>query len=228
MDAGGAVAAVALQGVAVAGSVIGTGMKIEEGIADYNRARQDTAARRKDSADEATRRIRATNTEGLRQIGATREQGVLGLKEQSAQAAFQGRMAMTQAEMTASSAVAGLGASGVRAKGSPLMAAQQNVDLAFAAADRTIAQGNAGVKMGGLQLKTGLGNIDAQTKLATGNLAAQSTLATNEYNRRIAESTRKRDELVKNKAAMLVVAGMGASGSLASSFYDLGTDQGWW
>ncbi|KKL79100.1 hypothetical protein LCGC14_2018270, partial [marine sediment metagenome] len=104
---------------------------------DYNQAITDIQAR---SA--------ATTAEATRRIGTTKEEGVLSLKEQGAQAAFEGRMAMTQAEMVASSEEAKLGASGVRAKGSPLAAAQQNVDLAFAAADRTIERGSAGMAMG--------------------------------------------------------------------------------
>ncbi|HEC61758.1 MAG TPA: hypothetical protein ENI27_05830 [bacterium] len=187
-----AVAAMAAQGV-------GTRMKIEEGIADYNQAITDIQAR---SA--------ATTAEATRRIGTTKEEGVLSLKEQGAQAAFEGRMAMTQAEMVASSEEAKLGASGVRAKGSPLAAAQQNVDLAFAAADRTIERGSAGMAMGGVRLKTGLADI-----------GAQETLLTAEYARKRAGMLRKRDELQKNKTAMVALAVVGGAPSLGTSFYNL-------
>ena len=111
----GAVAAwvnVGAQAAAIAAQGQGTAMKIKEGIRDYTQAVSDLTAKGTEAQQEAQRRI-----------GTARAEGVLGLKEQGAQAAFEGRMAMTQAEMVASSEEAKLGASGVRSTGSPLTAA---------------------------------------------------------------------------------------------------------
>ena len=195
----------ALDIAAIAATATGTAMKIDEGIGDYNRAIADVKARSGETTAEATRRI-----------GTTKEEGVLSLKEQGAQTAYEGRMAMTQAEMVASSEEAKLGASGVRAKGSPLFAAQQNVDFAFAAADRTIEKGSAGMAMGGVRLKTGLADIKAQ-----------ETLLTSEYARREAEMRRKRNELQRNKGAMIAISALGGAPGLASSFYGVSRDMGW-
>ena len=187
--------ATAIAAMVAAGAA--TKYKIEEGIADYQQAIADVQAKSAETAAEATRRI-----------GATKEEGVLSLKEQGAQAAYEGRMAMTQAEMTASSEEAKLGASGVRAKGSPLLAAQQNVDLAFAAADRTIESGKAAVSIGGVQLKNTIAGI-----------GAQESLLTSEYARQQREMERKKKELQENKGSMVAWAVAGGSVGLASSFY---------
>jgi len=128
----------------------------KEAIIDYWYAMEEMKAQAAEAGVESERRL-----------GTMKEEGVLSLKEQGAQVAYEGRMAMTGAEMAASSEEAGLGAAGVRAKGSPLAAAQQNVDLAFAAADRTIERGSAGVTLGGVKLKTGLADIGAATSLLT-------------------------------------------------------------
>ena len=128
----------------------------EESIEDYWAAIEETKIRSEEARGEAERRI-----------GTLKEEGVLSLKEQGAQAAFDARTAMTQAEMVASSEEAKLGASGVRAKGSPLLAAQQNVDLAFAAADRTIEAGKSAITIGGVKLKTGMSDIGAASSLLT-------------------------------------------------------------
>jgi len=141
----------------------------KEAIIDYHYAMEEL----KKKAAEA-------RGEGERRIGTAKEEGILSLKEQGAQAAFEGRMAMTGAEMAASAEEAGLGAAGVRAKGSPLLAAQQNVDLAFAAAERTIETGRAGVALGGVKLKTGLADI-----------GAAESLLTEQYRRQYAEYWRK-------------------------------------
>ncbi len=175
-----------------------TAMRVEEGIRDYEQAITDLNAKNKEEQQEAERRI-----------GTTRTEGVLALKEQGAQAAFEGRMAMTQAEMVASSEEAKLGASGVRATGSPLSAAQQNVDLAFAAADRTIERGNAGAAIGGFRL----GNIMA-------DIQARSTLLTSEYMRQGTAMVRKRKELKENKKMLVGVAVAGGAPALGTSFYN--------
>jgi len=190
-DVAAAIAAMAATGV-------GTEMKINEALSDYTNAITDVQERSTESADEAQRKI-----------GTTRSEGILTLREQAAQTGFEGRMAMTAAEMAASREEARLGASGVRAKGSPLAAAQQNVDLAYAAADRQIESGNAQMKIGGLRLTHSLGDI-----------SAQSTLLTSEYSRQSAELTRKKTELEKNKAKMIAVAVAGGLPGIASSFYN--------
>jgi len=194
---------VAAQAAAWLASMGATKYKIEEGIADYGRAITDIKARIKETQAERDRRIAITKTEG-----------VLGLKETAAQAGYEARTAMTQAEMIASSQEHRLGASGVRMHGSPLMAAQQQVDLAFAAADRTIEQGQAAVKMGGLKLGSALANI-----------GAESSLLTAEYQRNQAELAFKKGELEANKAKMLLWVGLGGLPGLASSFYD--TSKNW-
>ena len=190
---------VATQIAAMVAMGVGTKMRIEEAISDYSQAIKDVQAQSAETATEATRRI-----------GVAKEEGVLSIKEQGAQAAYEGRMAMTGAEMVASSEEAKLGASGVRAKGSPLAAAQQNVDLAFAAADRTIERGSAGVAIGGVRLKNVMAGI-----------GAQETLLTAEYARKQAEMERKKKELQENKAAMITVSAAGGVGALGSSFYNL-------
>ena len=199
-----AIAALALQVTAIGAEAWGTGLKIEEGIGDYAQAIADVKARSAEITGEAQRRI-----------GATRKEGILSLKEQGAQAAFEGRMAMTQAEMVASSEEAKLGASGVRAKGSPLLAAQQNVDLAFAAADRTIEKGSAGIALGGLRLGTGMADIKAQ-----------ETMLTSQYARKQREMERKKKELKENRTALIAVSAAGGFGAIGTSFYAIGKE-GW-
>ena len=139
-----------------------TAAERSEAIEDYWAAIEETKVRSGEARGEAERRI-----------GTLKEEGVLSLKEQGAQAAYDAKTAMTQAEMVASSEEARLGASGVRAKGSPLLSAQQNVDFAFAAADRTIETGRAGVALGGVKLKTGLADIEAASSLLTEQYARQ-------------------------------------------------------
>ncbi len=176
-----------------------TEMKVDEGIEDYSRAIADVKARSGEVSAEAQRRI-----------GTTKEEGILSLKEQGAQAAYEGKMAMTQAEMVASSEEAKLGASGVRAKGSPLLAAQQNVDLAFAAADRTIEKGSADIALGGVRLKTGLADI-----------GAQETMLTSEYARTQAEQERKKKELQANRSDIIKWAKVGGLAGVASEFFNV-------
>ena len=190
-------AMVAAQVTAMAATAAGTDMQIGEAIADYNAEIGQVQARSAETADEANRRVEAQTKEGA-----------LALKERGAQSAFDSRMAMIGAERTASGQEARLGASGARAMGSPLLAAQQNVDIAFAAADRTVEKGNAGMKLGGLQLESGLAGI-----------RAQETLATNEYGRQITEATRQKTFLEDNRPWMVLQAGLGGLPGLASTFY---------
>ena len=149
------------------------GQEVGETIGDYFAAIQQIEERSAETSAEAGRRI-----------GTTKEEGILSLKEQGAQAAYEGKMAMTQAEMVASSEEAKLGASGVRSKGSPLFAAQQNIDQAAAAADRTIQKGSAGMALGGLKFGTAMADI-----------GAQETMLTSEYARQQKEMKRKLKEL---------------------------------
>lgn len=176
-----------------------TKLKIEEGIGDYGRAISDIKAQ-----------IAETQAERDRRITVAKEEGIASLKETAAQAGYESRLAMTQAEMVASSAEHKLGASGVRMHGSPLMAAQQQVDLAFAAADRTIEAGQAALRMGGLKL----GNLFA-------NIGAESSLLTAGYQRQQAELAFKKSELEKNKSKMVAWAYLGGAPALASSFYNV-------
>lgn len=178
----GIITALASLGFQVGGAISAASASIaerKEAVADYWAAIEELEAQSTEARGESGR-----------QIGILKEEGVLSLKEQGAQAAYEGRMAMTAAEMTASAEEARLGASGVRMAGSPLLAAQQNVDLAFAAADRTIERGSAGMTLGGLKLKTGLADIEAAT-----------TLLTDRYSRQIKEYKRKIGTLVTGISA---------------------------
>lgn len=227
------------QALSMIAGEVAAGKEKREAIEDYSAAISDVMARSAETISEASRRISVTSEEAKRRtqltaieatrkigetkaernrrIGALKEEGVLSLKEQGAQAAFEGRMATTQAEMIASSEEARLGTSGVRAKGSPLLAAQQNVDLAFAAADRTIERGRAGMAVGGVRLKTGLTGISEQSartvrdieaqagltirdisatqNIAIGDIRAQESLLTAEYTRQWQEMRRRARQL---------------------------------
>jgi hypothetical protein len=200
-----AVTAMAAQAAAIVAQALGTKMKIEESIADYQAEIERIKAR---SAE--------TEAEAERKIANTRAEGVLTLKEAGAQAAYEARMAMTRAEMTALSEEARLGAGGTRLRGSPLLAAQQNVNLAFAAADRTIESGTAGMNIGGLRLGHAMQDIQAQ-----------ATLVTKEYGRQITEAKKKQHYLEENKAAMIAIAAAGGLPALATTFYNYGSDLGW-
>ena len=78
----------------------------EEAIEDYWAAIEETKILSEEARGEADRRI-----------GTLKEESILSIKEQGAQAAYEAKTAMTQAEMIASSEEAKLGSSGVRAKG---------------------------------------------------------------------------------------------------------------
>jgi hypothetical protein len=186
------------QGAAMVATGVTTGMKIEEGISDYTNAIAQEQAR-----------IAETEAERDRRIATTKGEGVLALKEQGAQSAYESRLAYTQAELTASAVENKLGASGVRQTGSPLLAAQQQVDIAYAQADRTMESGQAAMTLGGMKLGGQMADI-----------TAASTLATNEYNRRQTEMRRKKTYLEENKAAMVGWAAVGGAPGLAASFYD--------
>lgn len=143
--------------------------QIKESVEDYNEAITNTEAQ-----------LAEVESERTRQLGTIKGAGVLALKEQGAQSAYESRIAMTQAEMTASAVENKLGASGVRQTGSPLLAAQQQVDLAYATAERTVQAGGAAMTLGGAKLGGAMGDI-----------SAAATLATAEYKRRLATYKRK-------------------------------------
>ena len=88
------------------------------------------------------------------------------------------------------------------------MAAQQNVDLAFAAAERTIAAGTAAIKIGGLQLKG---------ELETGK--AQQSLLSQEYQQRITEQERKVAELHASEMDIVGYTLRGGLAGLGANFY---------
>jgi len=153
---------------------------------------------------------------GLEAPGVLGE-GIRSLKEQGAQAAYEGKMALTKAELVSSGEESRLAKSGVRMAGSPLLAAQQNVDLAYAAADRTVESGNAAMGIGGIRLQNTISDIHAQ-----------ASLVTSEYERRRQEALRKRDELEKNKKAMVLIAAAGGAPGLGTAFYKAGVASDWW
>ena len=158
----GAGAAVAGAGYGLAKEMKGSALERQESRRFYKREIARIEAKKAETKKEATR-----------QIDATREEGVMGLKEQGAQAAYESRMAMTQTELITSGEESKLGKSGVRMGGSPLLAAQQNVDLASAAADRTVERGTAGIALGGFKLGTGLQGIQAQQTMLTAEFERQ-------------------------------------------------------
>jgi len=160
-------------------------------------------------------------------FGTLQLEGAARLREQGAQAAFEGRAALTQAELLASGQEAKLGGSGVRANASPLLAAQQNVDLAFAAANRRIESGNAGVALGGMQLRNQIAQVALQGRQERENLYAKGTLATNEYERQMEEARRKKKDLRAGRGLAVAIAAAGGTAALASSFYNYGSDLGW-
>ncbi len=184
----------------------GTAMKVDEAVGDYEREIVQIEARQGEVAGETARKI-----------AGSRQEGVLALKEQGAQSAFESRMAMTQTELVTSGEESRLGKSGVRMGGSPLLAAQQNVDLAAASADRTVERGMAGMAIGGVRLQNTLSDI-----------TAQGSLVTSEFERRRKEARYKRKELKDNKTALVAVSAAGGLGGLATSFYNLGNVSGWW
>ena len=205
-DAGAGWAMIAAQALAVAATVTGVGLKLGEAVAEYNRQEANLGTR-----------ISETTAEGARQISTAKAEGILSLEEQGRQNAFEAQTVTRQAEQLASSQENKLGVSGVRATGSPLLAAQQEVDVAFGAAENKIQAGNAAMRIGGLRLQNTFGDIGARTSLLTAELGReQSDLA------------RRRAELQTNMPLYLSIAALGGAASLASSFYTLGSNQGWW
>jgi len=195
----GGAAALLLQTVSLTQTRRAMRMKIKESLDDYREAKVDEEERAYENRQETAR-----------QQGAVGREGVASLKEAGRQSAFESYMAVTQAERGASAIENRLGQSGVRASGSPLLAAQQDVDLQFAAADRIAESGSKGLEIGGIRLGSQLQGIKAQ-----------GTLAANEYTRRLENIERKRSELEGNEQAMLNIALLGGAATLASSFYTI-------
>ena len=203
-DAGAGWANVGLQAAALAANVLATGLKIDEGIADYEQALLDVQARRNETVNARNERV-----------ARIKEEGVATLREQGAQNAFEAKTAITAAELVAGAEESRLGRSGLQQRGSPLLAAQQNVDLAYAAADRSIeAAGNA-LTIGGLRLSNTIKEEKARTSVLT-----------QEFGRQEADLTRKRDELSSGKAGYLLIAAAGGMASLGHTWYSQ-KSQGW-
>jgi hypothetical protein len=200
------------RGRTAAGVAVAT--QIEEGIADYQDIIDQLAGtsgfyepesvvgpfkpHRKQVGEKKTGLIEETEAEGARRIQQTKAEGIANLKELGKQAAYESGVANVQGQMTASGQTAKLGASGARATGSPLLAAQQASDIARAAAGEKTRAGNAGISLGGLKLGGSLADIQAAT-----------TLLTNEYGRKLATAKRKQKSLEENKEALVNAADIG-------------------
>jgi len=180
-----------------AATIAATSQKIKEAKADYRSeiARMEEMKAAREATAEA-------------EIGRGKEIGIEALTELAAGTTYETRKATFEAEQTASSAEAKLGASGLRASGSALAARQQDVDIAYATADRTAEAGAAQMKVGGLQ-------VASQLKGAR----EQKTLLGLEYGQSIEEQRRKLTELEDIDWKLIRWAGLGALGAVTSSFY---------
>jgi hypothetical protein len=69
----------------------------------------------------------------------------------------------------------------VRASGTALAAQQQQADIAYAGAQRTMEKGNAAVTLGGLKFKNSIADLTAASSLLT----AQYARTEKEYRRKI-------------------------------------------
>jgi hypothetical protein len=194
----GAVVETTLAVAAGIANVAATNMQVNEGIADYNAE----ISRMKEM-----RNARLTQMEAGE--ARAKEIGIAGLTEQAKVGKYETETAMMKAEMTSSTAQARMGASGVKATGSALMGAQQTTDIAYAAADRTAEAAASGIRIGGLEL----GN-----KLQTA--AGEQSLLTLEYRQNIEQQTRKKKELEKNRAGMLLISAAGGALNAASTYYN--------
>lgn len=196
-DAGGAWAKVGVDVAAMLAQGAATAMKIDEGISDYANEISNINAR-----------VSETKWEAQRRIAQTKVEGVTGLKEMSKEAAFESGMANTQAQMVASTGKAKLGASGVRAAGSPLLAQEQQAKMAREAAVRKTESGNFGVSFGGLKLGGQLADINAQ-----------ASLTTSEYMRQRAEARRRKKYLEDNRLAMIAISTAGGAPGFIEDFF---------
>jgi hypothetical protein len=165
-----------------------TEMKIHEGIADYAEYITQTEQAKSEQLS-----ARAGN------LDRTRAEGAAALKELGAQAAYETKAGYQKATMVSLAQEAKIGASGVRAAGSPLLAAQQASDTAWGEAGETARRGASAVTLGGLKLGGTLADYKAETSLLTG-----------EYQRKLSSATRKKTELEANEAGMISAANWGA------------------
>jgi len=175
-----------------------TRMKIDEAVRAYYR-------------DIAELDAKISTQQGLTRasMDETRRIGVEELKEVGREAGFQARTGYTTAERLALSAENRIGASGVRAIGSPVMGAQQDVDLAFAAVDRNVERGESALKIGGLRLASSLAK-EQRT----------STALTEQWGRQRRRQQAELDELWANKETMEWLAFAGGLPGLTASFYN--------
>lgn len=138
-----------------------------------------------------------------------RQIGVSELREMGAQGAFKARRAYTSAERFALSAENRIGASGVRARGTPVMAAQQNVDLAFAAADRATEQAESRLKIGGMRLASGIREEQRRTSAVT-----------SQWRRQEDRIERAQTRLQNRRKEIIALAVAGGLPGLTSAFYN--------
>ncbi len=193
----GRIAEAQMQWQALAAMKESTEQKINEAITDYTKEierLQETKSARENAMEN--------------EIGRVREAGITALTERGAQAGYETRKAMMGAAQAASSAEARLGASGVRATGTALAGRQQDVDIAYAGAQRVAEAGAAQMKLGGLQLGSQLQG--AQEK---------KSLLTMEYRQNITEQQRKLAELQANKGQYLGWVVQGGLAGIYSNFY---------
>jgi hypothetical protein len=172
-------------GMTPAGRAVAT--QISEGLADYRDLLWQLENATILADREAARKTLQTKTEGIAAIG-----------EMAKQAAYETKTAFMGAELTSSAQEAKLGASGVRASGSPLLAAQQASDIAWGAAGEKGRQAAAGITLGGLKLGGSLQDI-----------RAANTLLTQEYQAKMTTAARKKRALEQNAPALVAAADRG-------------------
>lgn len=192
-----AAANLAFQVAAMAATGIGTAMKIEEGKEDY---RSEIA--RMEEAKAARERVMEN------EIARAKDTGVAALTEEGRAGTFETRMALMGVEQVASSAEARMGAGNIRAAGTAAAAAQQQVDIAYAGAQRQAEAAASRMTVGGMQLRN---------QLQSGR--EQKSLLTMEYEQNLAEQRRKLKDLTEHKAAMVAIAVAGGMAGLSSTFY---------
>jgi len=182
----------------MAAQATATEMQINEAIASYGRDIKELEAK-------------IVTQQGLTRasMDETRRIGVEELKEVGREAGFQAKTGYTTAERLALSAENRIGASGVRAIGSPVMGAQQDVDLAFAAVDRNVERGESALKIGGLRLASSLAK-EQRT----------STALTEQWGRQKQRTIDESWALEYNRSKMVFLAGAGGLPGLTSSFYN--------
>lgn len=162
-------------------------LQIQEGIEDYRELMWQLQKGAQLASAEATRKTAQTKTEGI-----------VALQEMATQAAYETKTAFMGAELASSAQEAKLGASGVRASGSPLLAAQQMSDVAWGAASEKGRQAAAGISLGGLKLGGSLQDIKAA-----------NSLLTQEYLMKYMSAGRKKADLEKNARALISAADTG-------------------